>query len=65
MSAQKKPRYAVLVLGVAVARHATRVAAQRDVDRRNKKADEACGYEVIGDGAASVWDTDEALGGAR
>lgn len=48
-------RFAVVVCGyIGSERYLTREAAQREADRLNEESDEELGYEVWGDGAASV-----------
>lgn len=49
--------YAVMQMGlIGRERYATRKAAQAEADRLNAEADEECGEEVFGDGAATVED---------
>ncbi len=57
--------FAIVQIGqIGTDRFSTREAAQCEADRLNAEADEECGEEVIGDGAAcviEVWTKDEAI----
>lgn len=54
-----RERYAVLQCGLVVARFEKIVDAERFARAANLEADDEVGADIVGDGAASVWDTQE------
>lgn len=56
--------YAVIVLGMTVSTHETLEGAQAAADALNADVEEELGYEIVGDGAASVIVLDEQERGA-
>lgn len=50
--------YAVMQMGCIAGRYATRAEAEAVAEAANAEADEECGEDVCGDGAASVIELD-------